>query len=129
MSTLNFVLCLLVVIFLFDGIYIFPIRHSPKGINLKKIKIKHFTFLFNVDKEFNFGYLPGDDKKSECEKEKRYKEVPIKLFIFLVVGYTINFLAFIAIILCFCLNIDITKCVAIVAVIEFLLLAFFSAIM
>lgn len=129
MSVLNFVSCLIVTIALSVGLYIFPVRHSPKGINDKKIKIKHFAFLFYTDKEYNFGYLPDADKEHKSEKEKHYKEVSFKLFIFLVIGYIINFLACVAIIVCFCLNIDITKYVAIGAVIEFVLFVLFSVIM
>lgn len=128
MSVLNFVLCLIVIVALFVGFYIFPIRHSPKGINLKKIKIRHFAFLFCVDGEYGPGYLHSADKKFKCQNEKTYKEVPIKLFVFLVIGYIINFLACIAIIICFCLNIDIMQYVAIGVIIEFILLAFFAAI-
>lgn len=129
MSVLDFVLCLILIGALFYGFYIFPIRDSPKGINEKKIKVKRFAFLFCIDKKYNFGYLPKADETSKSQKEKQYKEVPIKLFVCLLIGYIINFLACIAVIVCFCLNIDITKYVAIGAIAEFILLLFFAVIM
>lgn len=129
MSVLDFVLCFILIGALFYGFYIFPIRNSPKGINEKKIKVKHFAFLFHIEKEYNFGYLPKTGEKSKDQKEKQYKEVPIKLFVCLLIGYIINFWACIAVIICFCLNIDITKYVAVGAIAEFILLFFFAVIM
>lgn len=129
MSVSNFILCLIVIAALFDGFYIFPLRHTPKGINEKKIKIKHFVFLFYIDKKYSFGYLPDVDEESKCQNEKPYKEMSVKLFVCLIIGYTINFLAFIAVIICFCLNIDVIIYVAALAIFEFILLGIFAAIM
>ncbi len=128
MRVIDFIFCLIAIAVCFGGFYVFPIRHSPKGINVKKLKVKRFAFLFCIDKEYNFGYLPDATKENKCKKGKPYKEVPIKLFVFLIIGYTINFLACIATITCFCLNIDITKYIAIVILSEFALLVLFAAI-
>ena len=129
MSVLNFILCLIVIAVLFDGFYTFPIRHTPKGINEKKIKIKHFAFLFYIDKNYFFGYLPDVDEESKCQNGKPYKEMPVKLFVCLIIGYTINFLACIAVIICFCINIDVIMYVVVFAFFEFILLGIFAAIM
>ena len=128
MSVLEFILCLVVFAVLLMGFYSFPIRNWPKGINLKKIKVKYLTFLFYTDKRYDFGYLPTTEKESKCQKEKPYKEIPIKLFVFLIIGYIINFLACIVVIICFCLNIDIMKYVAIAGLAEFVILGCFAVI-
>lgn len=129
MRVIDFIFCLIAIAVCFGGFYVFPIRHSPKGINVKKLKVKRFAFLFCIDKEYNFGYLPDATKENKCKKGKPYKEVPIKLFVFLIIGYTINFLACIAVIICFCLNIDVIIYVAALAIFEFILLGIFAAIM
>ena len=69
------------------------------------------------------------DEESKCQNEKPYKEMSVKLFVCLIIGYTINFLAFIAVIICFCLNIDVIIYVAALAIFEFILLGIFASIM
>ena len=68
------------------------------------------------------------EKESKCQKENPYKEIPIKLFVFLIIGYIINFLACIVVIICFCLNTDIVKYVAIAGLAEFVILGCFDVI-
>ena len=72
-------------------VWVAPRRYCYFEYNTKIIKFKHFQFLFNE--------RYGENRKS--------KKLSLKTFIFQLTGYVLNFLAIIAVIVCYCLNIDI----------------------
>ena len=75
-------------------VYGTPARSCFQGFNVKKIKLKHLWFLF-----FRHQGIYKTDKR----------EVVLSVFIFQLIGYIINFLVLIAVIVFYCLNIDISE--------------------
>ena len=95
-------------------IWLAPSRNFPHGYNIKKIKLKYFGFLFNEG--------IGDFRKP--------KEISLQIFLFQLIGYIINILLLICVIILYCLNVDIsTYIVLAVSLGEFVLCAFLPAIL
>ena len=95
------------------GIFIFrgtPARNFPMGSNVKTIKLKYFWFLFYE--------AFGDNYKT--------KEVSLCVFIYQLIGYIINLLVLIAVIICYFLNIDISEYILYLIFGELIVAFFFS---
>lgn len=91
-------------------VWVAPRRYCYFDYNTRTIKFRHFQFLFNE--------MYGENRKSN--------KLSLKTFIFQLAGYILNFLAIIAVIVCYCLNIDIGKCVGYFCLAELLICVIFA---
>lgn len=91
-------------------VWIAPRRYCYFEYNTKTIKFKYFQFLFNESY--------GQNRKS--------KKLSLKTFIFQLTGYVINFFAILAVIVCYCLNIDIGIYLAWFALAELIICVIFA---
>ena len=92
MSLTTFWGSIVAIIILIGFVWLTPSRHFPRGYNVKKIKLKYFGFLFNEG-------VSADFKKS--------KEISLKVFLFQLIGYIINILLLISVVILYFLNINI----------------------
>ena len=106
MSIEKFGICVGLILAMLLMIWAVPGKNFPHGYNIKKIKIKYFGFLFNEG--------IGDYKKP--------KEISLQIFWFQLIGYIINILLLICVIILYCLNVDISNYIVLaVGVCEFVL--------
>ena len=113
MSLERFLWCIVGVLM---GIFIVrntPARNCPRGFNVKKIKLKYLWFLFYEDLGENY----------------KTKEVSLSVFVFQLIGYIINFLALIAVIVFYCLNIDISEYLLCFVFVQIIVAFFFAVAM
>lgn len=91
-------------------VWVAPGRYCYFEYNTKVIKFKYFQFLFNE--------RYGENRKS--------KKLSLKTFIFQITGYMLNLLAIVAVVVCYCLNIDIGLYLAVFALAEFIACVVFA---
>lgn len=112
MSSTTFWGSIIIIIILLLFVWLTPSRHFPRGYNVKKIKLKYFGFLFNEG-------LSADFKKS--------KEISLKVFLFQLIGYIINILLLISVVILYFLNINIPNYVIIAGGLAELVICFIFA--
>lgn len=113
MSVNDFLLCILIVLISIFGYREASGKQCPcnpcVGPKIKKVKVKRFWFLFN---EGGISY--------------KTKEVSLIVVIFVLAGYIINILALIAVIVCFCLDVNIVKWMFVLLVVNLIAWAVYA---
>lgn len=112
MSLTTFWGSIVAIIILIGFVWLTPSRHFPRGYNVKKIKLKYFGFLFNEG-------VSADFKKS--------KEISLKVFLFQLIGYIINILLLISVVILYFLNINIPNYAIIAGILTELFVCVFIA--
>lgn len=101
MDLSQFIKCLLVLILCIVMFRFAFWREYPRGANIKKVEIKHFHFLFGEGTR-------GIDLNSN--------EVSLIVLIIQIIGYMINISAVIALVICYCYQIDIAQYIVYLAI-------------
>ena len=111
MSISDLILCLFILVVCIFGCrevsaQCYPLEFSinPNKYNIKKIKLKHFWFLFNEGSGLNY----------------KTREVSLCVIVFVSVGYIVNLSALIATIICYCLDIYIVKWIYVLLAVNFI---------